>query len=292
MIRVLIDLKDRDFKEKLAYRLSEISHGLEIDLVRDEDPYDVEIGDDYDGLILPVSKLYEQILTSYTEKTGNLLYSPDKGAKTVVRFISEQGGCGLSSVAFSFARIICGRTGQRTLYVDTGPEGRFLSGEYTDVAAGSVKELNYMLKEGRLGDPRRYLSRDHFGPFVICTGRSDGDMIRRIAESGGFTQVVVSGSERTGDFPKSTTDIIVINKGDVRSACSDHVPDGYDFMVRNMDYANNVSGNIISIAKDEVSFKMIEGAVRISMTGEFGIGIEKLVRAVMGDEKGFLWNMS
>lgn len=292
MIKVLIDLENKEFREKLAYRLSEISSGLKIDLKKDEDAYDIEIGDDYDGAILPVSKLYEHILDSYTERTGSLLYRPETELKNVIQFISRQGGSGLSSIAFSFARVICGRTGQRTLYVDTGPKDRFLYGEYTDTAEGSVKELNYLLREKRLGDPRRYLSRDHFGPFVICTEKTDSEMVQRIAEYGGFTQIVISGSEKEDAILGNMTNILVVNKGDVRVAELDAVPDGYDYVVRNMDYANNAIGNIISIAKDEISFKMIDSVVRISMAGEFGIGVEKLVRMVEEDEKGIFWNMS
>ncbi len=37
---------------------------------------------------------------------------------------------------------------------------------------------------------------------------------------------------------------------------------------------------------------MLDSVVRISMAGEFGIGVEKLVRMVEEDEKGIFWNMS
>lgn len=293
MIKVLISLSDMDFSEKLAYRLSETSDRLSIDLIEGPDEYDIVIDDGFKDELLPVSVLKGTILRSYTEKTGKLLYEPQKGLKRVIQFVSPYGGSGLSSIAFSFARVISGRTGLKTLYVDEGIEGRFISGEYTETQRGSLNELKYLVKEKRLADPMRYLSGDHFGPFVICMEKADAEIITDLANAGGFQQVVISGPEKREIAAEDPVNIYVINTGDVRSAEISEVPEGYDFMVRNRDYINNVSGNIIAIAEDGISFKLIDGVMRVSLSGEFGIGIEKLVRAVISeDEKGFLWNMS
>ena len=139
----------------------------------------------------------------------------------------------------------------------------------------------------------RYLSRDHFGPFVILTESEDLEMIMKLADAGNFTQIVLSSPGKTAAAPDDIINISLINAKDVRTAEITDVPEGFGYLLKNRDYANRVSGNIISIADDDLSFKLIDGSLRISMSGEFGIGIEKLVRTVIADEKnGFLWGLS
>ena len=207
-------------------------------------------------------------------------------------FSSPEGGSGLSSAAFSFARTLCGKTGIKTLYVDSGPGGRFLAGEYEESADGSEKELRYMVRKIASADTMRYLSSDRFGPFVICTEKPDEDLIRQLILSGGFGQTVISCPGVTRTFFEGAVRIAVINSRDARSAETESVPEGYDYLVRNRDYINKMSGKIISLADDPVSFKLIGGKMMISMSGEFGIGVEKLVKAVTGDEEGIFWKMS
>ena len=293
MINILISLDDRHLGEKLAFRLSEISDRLKIDLEDEGLKYDYVIDDDTAEEILPVSSLFGRITETYMNKAGKPFYEPEMRLKTFFRFTSQFGGSGLSSVAFSFARTICGRTGKKTLYVDSGPEGRFLAGEYTSLPKGSIRELKYLIKAERLGDPLRYLSKDHFGPFVILTESEDLEMIMKLADSGNFTQIVLSSPGKTAAAPDDIINISLINAKDVRTAEITDVPEGFGYLLKNRDYANRVSGNIISIADDDLSFKLIDGSLRISMSGEFGIGIEKLVRTVIADEKnGFLWGLS
>lgn len=293
MIRVLLKTDNRLFSEKLAYRLSEMTDRMKIDLEGTEEDYDVVIDDSCEKEILPVSALLRQIITAYTEKTGNPFYERENGLKRVFRFSSRFGGSGLSSVAFSFARILCGKTGQRTLFVDYGPEGRFIAGEYISLPEGSVRELEYMVREKRLGDPFRYLSEDHYGPFVICIERNDPESIMRVAEKGGFRQIVICGNAEEELMPGEEVRIAVVNMKDIRYADLNGVPEGYDYLVKNRDYINSVSGNTVAIADDAVSFKLIDKNVRISMSGDFGIGVDKLVRMVTeDDEKGIIWKMS
>ena len=291
MIKVLIDLKDRQFGEKLACRLSCMSDKLSIDL-ENRGEYDCII-DDRTGEILPVSELLEHIIASYTEVTGKSFYAAENRLKKAFLFSSPEGGSGLSSVAFSFARRLAGSTGQKTLYADVGPYGRFSAGEYTVPARGDVRELEYLIRNNRLSDPMKYLSKDHFGPFVILTESEDLEMIMKLADAGNFTQIVLSSPGKTAAAPDDIINISLINAKDVRTAEITDVPEGFGYLLKNRDYANRVSGNIISIADDDLSFKLIDGSLSISMSGEFGIGIEKLVRTVIADEKnGFLWGLS
>ena len=291
MIRILIGLSDRQLGSELAWRLSESSDLLSIDM-EGHGEYDYII-DDNTRDILPVSALLNRIIESYTEATGKPFYGPDRGLKKAFLFSSPCGGSGLSSVAFSFARVLCGRTGQKTLYADIGLSGRFCAGEYTEYARGTVSELEYIIKNSGLRYPMNYLSRDHFGPFVICMERDDPDLISSIAEAGGFGRLVVAGT--SGEFDRFEEKITMaeINMKDVRSAGADIIPGQYDFIVHNRDYINSVSGNEITIADDPLSFKCIDGGLRISLSGEFGIGIDKLVKETAGDGgQGVFWEMS
>ena len=68
MIKVLIDLSDRQFGEDLAFSLSGLSDKLSIDL-ENKGEYDYVI-DDKTEEILPVSALLDHIIGSYTEMTG------------------------------------------------------------------------------------------------------------------------------------------------------------------------------------------------------------------------------
>ena len=292
MIKVLMKMSARDFSEKLAVKLSENTHMFRIDFDEDGGVYDFVIDDSMQDEILPVSALSERIIGSYTERTGKPFYGPENDLRRVFVFSSSEGGSGLSSAAFSFARILCGKTGIKTLYVDSGPGGRFLAGEYEETADGSEKELRYMVRKKGSAGPMRYLSSDRFGPFVICIEKPDEDLIRQLISSGGFRQTVISCPETNQAFLEGAVRIAVINARDARSAETENVPEGYDFLVRNREYINKTSGNIISLADDPVSFKLISGKMMISMSGEFGIGVEKLVKAVTGDEEGIFWKMS
>ncbi len=290
MINVLISLSDRQLGSELAMRLSRISDMLSIDMER-KGEYDYVI-DDRTENILPVSALLDRIIESYTEKTGKSFYGHERGLKKAFLFSSPHGGSGLSSVAFSFARTISGQTGQKTLYADIGPEGRFCAGEYTDHASGNVRELEYMIKHKGLRYPMNYLSKDHFGPFVICFEKYDEEVISYIAETGGFSRLVVAGAAEGFENFCETVRTEVINVKDVRSAemVSDAVKS--DYIVRNRDYINSVAGNVISIADDSLSFKYMDGRLRISLSGEFGIGIDKLAKEMTEDDgSGVFWEM-
>ena len=108
MIKVLIDLSDRQFGEDLAFSLSGLSDKLSIDL-ENKGEYDYVI-DDKTEEILPVSALLDRIIGSYTEMTGKPFYGLEKGLKKAFLFTSPEGGSGLSSVAFSTARVILSPT--------------------------------------------------------------------------------------------------------------------------------------------------------------------------------------
>ena len=291
MIKVLISLSDRQFGEELAFRLSGMSDKLSIDMENNGE-YDYVI-DDKTEEILPVSALLDNIIGSYMEKTGKPFYGPEKGLKKAFLFTSPEGGSGLSSVAFSFARTLSGISGQKVLYIDIGPDGRFCAGEFTDPAQGNVRELKYLIKNKGLRYPMKYLSRDHFGPFVICMEKYDAGIISSIADAGGFSRLVVAGA--FGDFGscEEKVRVQVINMKDVRSSGMGPGPEEFDFIVRNRDYINSVSGNEISISDDRLSFKYMDGGLRISLSGEFGIGIEKLTKEMTGDDgPGVFWGMS
>ena len=291
MIKVLIDLKDRQFGEKLACRLSCMSDKLSIDL-ENRGEYDCII-DDRTGEILPVSELLEHIIASYTEVTGKSFYAGENRLKKAFLFSSPEGGSGLSSVAFSFARRLAGSTGQKTLYADVGPYGRFSAGEYTVPARGDVRELEYLIRNNRLSDPMKYLSKDHFGPFVICMEKYNEETIMKILEAGGFSRLVISGASGDPGWPEDRVRIRVLNMKDVRTSGEEEDLSGSDYIVHNRDYINSVSGKVISIADDSLSFKFMNGGLRISLSGEFGIGIEKLAKEIAEDEgSGFFWEMS
>ena len=291
MIKVLINLSDRQFGGKLAMKLSETSDMLDIK-TEGSGGYDFIIDDGTDE-ILPVSGLVDRILGSYMETTGKPFYGPERGLKKAFLFTSPEGGSGLSSVAFSFARTIAGKTGQKTLYTDIGPAGRFTAGEYTEKATGTVRELEYVIKNIGLIYPMKYLSRDHFGPFVLCMDKYAPDIIWNVAEAGGFTRIVIAGADGDFGYCDDIVRMAVINVKDVRSAGMDHNSGGYDYVIRNREYINTVSDNEISIADDSLSFKFMDGGVRISLSGEFGIGIEKLVKVAEDDgEEGVFWKMS
>ena len=289
MIKVLISLSDRQFGEELAFRLSGLSDKLSIDM-EDKGEYDYVI-DDRTEEILPVSALLDRIIGSYMEMSGKPFYGPEKGMKKAFLFTSPEGGSGLSSVAFSFARTLSGVYGQKILYADIGPEGRFLAGEYTEPAQGNIRELEYLIKNNGLRYPMKYLSKDHFGPFVICMEKYNAGIIRNIAEAGGFGRLVVAGAAGDFDYCEENVHIQVINMKDVRSSGLES--GSSDFIVRNREYINSVSGNEISIADDSLSFKFMNGIIRISLSGEFGIGIEKLTKEITGDDgSGVFWEMS
>lgn len=291
MIKVLIDLSDRKFGEDLAFSLSGLSEKLSIDM-ENKGEYDYVI-DDRTEVILPVSALLDRIIGSYTETTGKPFYGPEKGLKKAFLFTSPEGGSGLSSVAFSFARMLSGISGQKILYVDVGQRGRFCAGEYTEPAQGNIREMEYMIKNNGLRYPMKYLSRDHFGPFVICMEKYDAGIISSIADAGGFSRLVVAGA--SGDFGscEEKVRVQVINMKDVRSSGMGPGPEEFDFIVRNRDYINSVSGNEISISDDSLSFKFMNGGLRISLSGEFGIGIEKLVKEITEEDgPGVFWEMS
>lgn len=291
MIKVLIDLSDRELGEALAARLSGITDMLSIDMEKTRE-YDYVIDDDTEE-ILPVTALLDRIIGSYTEMTGKPFYGPERGLKKAFLFSSHEGGSGLSSVAFSFARVISGWSGHKVLYVDIGPEGRFLAGEYADPAPGKVRELEYMIKNTRLRYPMKYLSRDHFGPFVICMERYDPDLISEIAESGGFSRLVAAGASYGFENCEEVIRVEVINVKDVRSCGTGSGAGEYDYLVRNRDYINTVSGNEVSISEDSLSFKFIDGGLRISLSGDFGIGIDKLAKEITkNDGSGVFWKMS
>jgi hypothetical protein len=93
MIKVLIDLTDRQFGEKLACRLSCMSDKLSVDL-ENRGEYDCII-DDRTGEILPVSELLEHIIASYTEVTGKSFYAAENRLKKAFLFSSPEGGSGL-----------------------------------------------------------------------------------------------------------------------------------------------------------------------------------------------------
>ena len=114
-----------------------------------------------------------------------------------------------------------------------------------------------------------------------------------MAESGGFSRLVIAGAEDGFESCEERVRIKVINAKDVRSAGMGWGPDEYDYIVRNREYMNSVSGNEVSIADDSLSFKYTDGGLRISLSGDFGIGIDKLAKEITDDEgSGIIWKMS
>ena len=139
----------------------------------------------------------------------------------------------------------------------------------------------------------KYLSKDHFGPFVICMEKYNEETIMKILEAGGFSRLVLSGASGDPGWPEDRVRIQVLNMKDVRTSGEEEDLSGSDYIVHNRDYINSVSGKVISIADDSLSFKFMNGGLRISLSGEFGIGIEKLAKEIAEDEgSGFFWEMS
>ena len=282
MIKVNVDIGNRYLSEKLAERICELSENILVTVGKGtegaEEVFDIVIDDNYDGRIFPVSGLVDEILSSYSIKTGKPFYGPETAFRKVFYFTSPFGGSGTSSIALVFARHLSGRKNEKVLFVDTGRDG-LIYGEFIRENEGGYEELKYVIRKERPLDPGRYLSLDYYGPECIRTGREDMEtVIGAIASQRPFTALVCVSDPPDGEFIKGTV-IQVLDVKDARYLAA--VRDEKGFTVHNRDYINRVNDRIISIADDPLSFKCPSDRVIISMDGEFALGTEKLMREVM-----------
>jgi hypothetical protein len=283
MIRVLINSGSPEFRKKLARRLCELSDRLMISLDEGEEDggneYDFIIGDEMGKDIFPVSALLNKISAAYSIKEGKPFYGPEKGIRKAFFFTSPYGGSGTSSIAFTFARLLSGKMNEKVLFMDTGRDG-LIYGEFTRKAEGKREELLYRINKGRPVEAGRYLSEDYYGPQCISVNAgSFAQTAEALSQNMDITSLVAVSEPEDGIFDE----VHIIRVVDIKDARYLLMSDDEDvFTVHNRDYINRVNGRIIYLADDPLSFKTPEGGVRISMDGEFAIGVEKLLREVTG----------
>ncbi|MBR6473112.1 MAG: hypothetical protein IKS99_05245 [Firmicutes bacterium] len=287
-IRIMIDTGDPDFDRRLGRRMAEISEGFQIEYGNgspdegDEDRYDVILDGNCEKGYLPVSRTVEAISDNYSRTTGKPFYRPKNGRKNTYIFRSHIGGCGLSSVAFVFSRLLTMKRGEKVLYVDVGTPGSFASYEGSE-SLKPVSEMIFLIRTGRIFDIYDHVVRDHFGPCVLVLERPDKDVLDAVIECSGFDSLVISlrGDVKIAD----AAEILLTNAKDARISESMRLEDRGIITVINREYVNKAEGDRVLIADDCLSFRNPEGRLRIAMDGEFAIGVEKLLRKVT-DENG------
>ncbi len=283
MIRVLINTGSREFRKKLARRLCELSDRLMISLHEsDEDgenKYDFIIGEETERDIFPVSALLNKISVAYSIKEGKPFYGPEKGIRKAFFFTSPYGGSGTSAIAFTFARLLSGKMNEKVLFMDTGRDG-LMYGEFTRKAEGKREELLYRINKERHVEAGRYLSEDYYGPQCISIDADNfAGTAEALSQNMDITSLVAVSEPEDGIFDE----VHIIRVVDIKDARSLLINDDENVLtVHNRDYINRVNGRIISVSDDPLSFKTPESGVRISMDGEFAIGVGKLLREVTG----------
>lgn len=282
MIKVLLDINSRKLSDRLGERLCELSDRL---MVSTEDG-SAGTGEEFDFIIreedlkdiFPVSALAERIALDYSIKEGKPFYGPEKGIRRAFFFSSPFGGRGASAVAFVFARLLQGKGREKVLFADTGSDG-LIYGEFTEEAEGREEELMYMIRKGRSPEPGRYLSRDYYGPRCICIRKEHlAEAAAYFCENSDITALVAVSDPAEGPYEESGV-IRVLNIKDARYLTLDQ-EDADHFTVHNRDYINRVNDRIVCISDDPLSFKTPGSGVRITMDGEFALGVEKLLKEV------------
>ncbi|MBO5995229.1 MAG: hypothetical protein J6Q41_06930 [Firmicutes bacterium] len=279
VISVRIDTGDGDFDRRLGRRLCELYEGFSISFgKRKEDrEADIVIDESLDFSLLPVSELLSNLSDQFTKITGKAFYRPKNGLKKLYFFSSPQGGSGLSSVAFVFARQLAMREGEKVLYIDCGDPGSFPSMETSD-RYRSQEELIFLIRSGRDYKLKDFTSMDHYGVEVLIIRELDIGLLRSLELKAEADSIVISKREALED-----TDMIsikVYNARDSRMTDEMRLEDGKEIKVINREYVNREDGNRVLIADDSLSFKNPDGRVRIAMDGDFAYGVEKLLGKV------------
>ena len=279
VISVRIDTGDTEFDLRLGRRLTELYEGFRISFGERKGDFeaDIVIDENINVNLLPVSGLVSYLSDKFMETTGKAFYRPKNGLKKHYFFSSPQGGSGLSSVAFVFARQITIREGEKVLYIDCGSDGSFLSLEGSDPAR-SQDELLFMIRSGREYVLNDFTSMDHYGVQVLVLRELDNNILNSIELKAEADSIVISRREAMED--KDFRHIRVLNARDSRMTDDMRLEDGEYISVINREYVNREDGNRLLLADDGLSFKNPDGRVRISMDGDFAYGVEKLWRKV------------
>ena len=279
VISVRIDTGDREFDLRLGRRLTELYEGFRISFGEPEDntEADIVIDENMDVSLLPISKLLSYLSDKFMETTGKTFYRPKNGLKKHYFFSSPQGGSGLSSVAFVFARHIAIREGEKVLYIDCGCDGSFLSFEGSEPSR-SQDELLFLIRSGREYVLNDFISMDHYGVQVLVLRELDNNILSSIELTAEADSIVISRREAMED--KDFRYFRVLNVRDSRMTDEMRLEDGEYISVINREYVNREDGNRLLVADDGLSFKNPDGRVRISMDGDFAYGVEKLWRKV------------
>ena len=283
-IKLRVDTGDPELDKRLVRRLTEEYEGIAAFMRREasgeRDRYDMVIDEEYEGNILPVSRLVSDLSQIYLKRTGKTLIRPKKGQKALYWFSSLYGGSGLSSVAFVFSRLLAMKKGEKVLYIDMGSGGTFdyFEGEDPEKPVG---ELVFLIKTGREFALDEYISRDHFGIDVLSLKDADHEIVRAIEASSGHDAIVFSSHERR--FFADSKEVLVLNAKDARITEEMRLVEGKGIRIINREYINKVDKDRILVSDDLLSFKNPSGRVRIAMDGDFSLGVEKLLRIISND---------
>ena len=287
MLKILIDLSSRGLAEKLAMRLSELSGRLEITIAEGKetgaDSFDCIIDDENLKEIFPVSAFLNSIIEKYTNDRGKPFYGPEKGFRRAFLFTSPMGGSGLTSCAFVFARILAGKTGAKVLFADIGRKDTFRYGEFSVIPEGKEGELNYLVEKNRGINISRFLAEDHYGPYCIILKHCTYEVIAALVRNGGFDYIVAALPEEKELISDDPVRIIVLNTKDSRYIEHSEKIKECEWVIMNRGYVNKVMVNQIHVADDQISFKWPDEGVRISMNGDFAVGLEKLYKEAVNE---------
>ena len=152
-IKLVVEMRDRAYAQRLAQRLCELCSGLEIEIcgkgefcewndtadgyrlyggcdivLSDRELSSCGLPEDITFLklqrkecFLPVPRILEMLAIAYEQKTGKSFLLKPESAARILSFCADQGGAGVTAVSLTMARLLAGMQDGRVLYLELVP---------------------------------------------------------------------------------------------------------------------------------------------------------------------------
>ena len=283
LIRIALKLKNKEYAQDLAMRLSEMSGGLDIEIFPQNayintEKYDIILGDKDVDICSPVTNLLNHIVDEYQEKSGEFFVS-GKSNLNIYTLRSVTGGAGTTAIAIALARSLALLSNtNNVLFIST--IRNLTCNYYLDLKTENLRspaELDYLLSHGKSVNINSFVQKDDDSVNYLRIQSKVEVLLRVLPEISDYTHVVIDlGTNPPLNIDGEYNQILIINEKDLRSELvkeNDHETVLYNNS--SLGESNHIPFTPESFLRDEHGIKILKEGLFYRTVKNYAKNIER-----------------
>ena len=275
------------FAEALSRRITEISAGIEVNIVSKgtESDFDFVMDEKFVLDRMPVSGLIGEIAVDIRLASGKNFFLKEDDKTKIWCLRSSLGGSGCTAAATVLSRVLAGRCDGEVLLIHVGNiPAKTIYSEEIVFPLRPAKELEYMLGTGQEMSLDRYMAKDRYGVFTVETGEYINELLAAAEKEGRFSHIVVDGGNTIQNVI-CNININIISCDDIRTkgyeeTIEEEIEEGSrEFYIFNKSRFTNSRNPVFYIPYEEEGFVRNGEKISIRMDGAFAAIIGQLAEA-------------